>query len=92
MAPDCVKRGVEVVDAGVCVGVGVLATPTPDASRIVELLGVLCSGEWGGELKLPGEEATSVLSMAAEHGKHAVPQKVRSAVQVRLQQRAKMVQ
>jgi hypothetical protein len=57
--------------------VGVVATPTPPvATRIVELFGVLCSGgEWGGELKLPGEEATSTESMAAEHRNHATPQK-----------------
>jgi hypothetical protein len=45
-----------------CAGVGVLAppTPTPD-TRMVEF-GVPCSGECGGELKLPGEE--SLASMA----------------------------
>jgi hypothetical protein len=69
-APDAVRRGVEVVD--VETGVGVVATPTPPvATRIVELFGVPCSGEWGGELKLPGEDATSVDSMAAEHENHA---------------------
>jgi hypothetical protein len=41
-------------------GVGVLAPPTPTPpvdTRIVEL-GVPCSGECGGELKLPGEDAS----------------------------------
>jgi len=59
---------VEVADPGV----GVVATPTPPvATRIVELFGVLCSGEWGGELKLPGEEPASPVSMAGEHGNYA---------------------
>jgi hypothetical protein len=60
--PDAVSRG-----AGDDPFAGVLAavTPTPVDSRIVEF-GVPCSGECGGELKLPGEDA-SFASMAEEH-------------------------
>jgi hypothetical protein len=56
--------------------VGVLATPTPPVdTRIVEF-GVPCSGECGGELRLPGEDA-SLASMAKNtetwpNARHAV--------------------
>lgn len=56
--PDAVRP----LGAGdVFAGVGVLAPPTP-GTRIVEF-GVPCSGECGGELRLPGEDA-SLASMA----------------------------
>lgn len=74
--PAAVSLGVDVVDVGAGAG-GVwfaFATPTCEesgvATRMVELFGVPCSGEWGGELKLPGELATSMASMlGGEKGK-----------------------
>ena len=74
-------------------GVGVVATPTPlVATRIVELFGVLCSGEWGGELKLPGEESASAVFMAAEHGSGAAPNRYGRAWWTRIAETAKVGQ
>jgi len=44
-------------------GVGVLApTPTPPADARMVDAGVACSGECGGELRLPGEDASSFIA------------------------------
>jgi hypothetical protein len=59
--PDAVRRG---AGEDPFAGVGVLTPTTPPDTRIVAF-GVPCSGECGGELKLPGEEA-SFASMAKE--------------------------
>jgi hypothetical protein len=62
--PDAVSpRGAGDEVALLCVGVLAPPTPTPAVdTRMVEL-GVPCSGECGGELRLPGEDA-SLASMA----------------------------
>lgn len=66
--PAAVSLGVVVVDVDAGGVLFAFATPTCEesgvATRIVELFGVPCSGEWGGELKLPGELPTSMASMA----------------------------
>lgn len=65
--PDAVKpRGAGDPVAGVGVLAFAAPTPTPADARTEEF-GVPCSGECGGELKLPGDEPSSS-SMAVEGG------------------------
>lgn len=64
--PAAVNLGVVCCGAGV----GVAATPTlPSGPRIVGVFPLFCSGECGGELRLPGDDATSTDSIAARREK-----------------------